>query len=711
MTYEPKRDKQTDLFLKGINDIPDPQKDILVDESLKVITAAGKPGTDRKNIGLVVGYVQSGKTMSLTCVSSLARDNGYGHIIILCGVTNELYTQNMKRVMDDLIEPSKMAFLTKANPRRTEVDFYRGKFRLFRLSKGKNATVVTFLLKHSNHINNLAAILESVGSDGDGIPTLVIDDEAHMAGLNTSFSKEEESNVYKALKSLRSKLPDYAYLQYTATPQAPLLVHLADCVSPEFAIVLTPGSDYVGGRQFFPQTPNRDLIVDIPKKELPESTDDELPDSPPDSFKEALWQFLVGVADNLAKDRRDTVRSMLIHPHKLNNWQWRYKEFTQDCLKFAQDTLLGEDEGDKSALIKEFGLAYKELKRTYHDISGLEDILASLPEAIEHAKSGIMVINHANKEKIQWNISNILIGGEILGVGFTVKGLTISYMLRTSPRGQIDSMQQRARFFGYRAKDLSLTRVYLSEETHAAFRDYVKHEEGTREDLKAMQRAGKSLKKWKRHFLIRAGMQLTRKSIQSLLMKRGDGKKSMHPEMPYHNFNDSNPEHLQVLEDVTNNWGLIPDEGTKPGWTDAQKHLSGYFDADRVLDDIVAKFSWGDENDTARWDSNYYLLKLVIDEAKKAGENPQFKVMVMRPSERGQGERGVTHDAWELLQGRSSGYPGDKNMADPDITTVQLHCYTFKNGRKGNILGENIVVPIIIPAKSDKKTMEVIYQG
>ena len=47
MTYEPKRDKQTDLFLKGINDIPDPQKDILVDESLKVITAAGKPGTDR----------------------------------------------------------------------------------------------------------------------------------------------------------------------------------------------------------------------------------------------------------------------------------------------------------------------------------------------------------------------------------------------------------------------------------------------------------------------------------------------------------------------------------------------------------------------------------------------------------------------------------------------------------------------------------------
>jgi hypothetical protein len=649
--------------------------------------------------------------MSLTCVSSLARDNGYGHIIILCGVTNELFAQNMKRVEDDLILPSNKNFLAKDNPKKTETDFYRGKFRLWKSSKGKNATVVTFLLKHSNHINNLATLLHNVGKDAEGVPTLVIDDEAHMAGLNTSFSKEDESNVYKALKNLRSKLPNYAYLQYTATPQAPLLVHVADCVSPEFAIVLTPGDGYVGGRQFFPEKSNKELIIDIPEKELPESKNPELPNSPPSSFKEALQLFLIGVADNIAQGQRSTERSMLIHPHKETKWHWRYSELTKAYLNFAYETLTSDDEDDKAALVKQFNKAYKELEKTCKKLSNYDDIVASLPEAIEHAKSGIIVVNSTNKEKIQWTIANILIGGEILGVGFTVKGLTISYMLRTSPKGQIDSMQQRARFFGYRRKDLSLTRVYLSEETHAAFRDYVKHEEGTREELKKMQKAGKSLKKWRRNFLIRAGMQLTRKTIQSLLTRRTDIKNSMHPMQPYFKAEEHNPEHLQLLDEVTKKWGLEEDEGTKKNWTDAQRHFSVYVDADRALDDIVAKFNWSDENDSSRWDSSFYLLKLMVEEAKKNGDKPQFKVMVMRPSARGQGERGVTTGAWELLQGRSSGYPGDKAMADPEATTIQLHCYTFKHGRNGNVLGKDIVVPIIIPAKSDKKAMELIIQG
>jgi Z1 domain len=715
MIYDPKHDKQTKRFLENIKDISDNQKEILVSESLKVINAAGTPKPGRQNVGLVVGYVQSGKTMSLTCVSSLARDKGYAHIIILCGVTNELFSQNMNRVQDDLIKQSDMAFLSKANPKKTESDYYRGKFRLFKLSNGKNATVVTFLLKHANHINNLASILETIGSDGNDIPTLIIDDEAHMAGLNTNFTKKEESNIYKALKNLRSKISDYAYLQYTATPQAPLLVHLADCVSPEFAVVLTPGEAYAGGRTFFPlENPNKDLIIDIPKGELPESTDADLPISPPASFKQALWQFLVGVADNLAKDRRDSVRSMLIHPHKLTSWHWLYKEFTQSCLKFAQDTLLADDAGDKAALIKEFNRAYKELSRTFQSISKFDDIIVSLPEAIEHAKSGIVVVNATNKEKIQWNIANILIGGEILGVGFTVKGLTISYMLRTSPNGQIDSMQQRARFFGYRGQDLKLTRVYLSEETHAAFRDYVKHEEETRNELQKMQKAGKSLKKWRRHFLIRAGMQLTRKNIQSLITLRTAESKINYPSKPYFNFEENNSEHLKLLDDITNNWGLEVDPACRPEWTGGQKHLSSNIDADRVLEDVLSKFSWSDPDDAASWDSSFYLLKLIIEEAKKTGNQPKpiFKLMVMRPSERGKSFRGVTNGTWELLQGRNpdGGYPGDKGMADPDITTIQLHCYTFKDGRKGSILGKDIVVPIIIPAKSIEREMERIIQ-
>jgi ribosomal protein L18E len=715
MTWNPNVGKQTKHFLQGITHIDEEQKTIIVDESLRVLKSAGQPNTDRQKVGLVVGYVQSGKTMSLTCVSSLARDNGYGHIIILCGVTNELFKQNRDRVVDDLIKSSKNAFVSKSNPKKNQIAFYKGKFDLWKSSNGKNPTVITFLLKNTIHINNLADVLEKVGADIKGISTLIIDDEAHMAGLNASFSKNEESRIYKDLKNLRKKISDYAYLQYTATPQAPLLVRLNDCVSPEFANVLTPGKGYYGGKEFFPEKPNKDLVTDIPESELPESNDADVPFCPPKSFISALQQFLIGVADNLTKDDRSSFRSMLIHPHKEQKWHYAYEQFTRKQLEFYERILSSDDEDDKRNLLKDFNYAYEEIKRTYKKISDFKSITKNILEAIKQAKAEIIVVNANKKDEIEWSPATILIGGEVLGVGFTVKGLTISYMLRTSAKGQIDSMQQRGRFFGYRGEDIYLTRVYLSKETHEAFRDYVKHEEGTREELKKMQESGKSLKKWRRNFLVRAGMQLTRKNIQSLSTIRDDAAGKTHPVQPYIESEDHNPHHLKILDDVTNKWKLEPDPATKPNWSNAQKHLSGYFDAETVLDKIIAEFSWGNSEDGAYWDTHYYLLKLLVNEAKKAGKKIDFKVMVMRPSERGKSNRGVNAAGWELLQGRdpsnkdkSDKYPGDKNLADPNVTTLQLHCYTFT--KNGNVLGKDIVVPIIIPSKSDKRNMEMVIQ-
>jgi hypothetical protein len=230
-----------------------------------------------------------------------------------------------------------------------------------------------------------------------------------------------------------------------------------------------------------------------------------------------------------------------------------------------------------------------------------------------------------------------------------------------------------------------------------------------------MQQSGMSLKKWRRRFLIRAGMQLTRRNIQSLSTIRDDATGKTNPDQPYFESEQHNPHHLKILDNVTNNWGLKLDNGTKPNWTEAQKHLSGYFDAEKVLDEIIAEFSWGNSEDGAYWDSNYYLLKLLASEAQKENKEMKIKVMVMRPSERGKGTRGISASGWELLQGRDPShkdradkYPGDKNLVDPNVTTLQLHCYTFT--KNGNVIGKDIVVPIIIPAKTDKRNMEMIIQ-
>ena len=39
--------------------------------------------TDSKSTGLVIGQVQSGKTLSMTAVAAMAKDNGFGIVIVM----------------------------------------------------------------------------------------------------------------------------------------------------------------------------------------------------------------------------------------------------------------------------------------------------------------------------------------------------------------------------------------------------------------------------------------------------------------------------------------------------------------------------------------------------------------------------------------------------------------------------------------------------
>ena len=43
--------------------------------------------------GLVIGQVQSGKTLSMTAVSAMAKDNGFGIVIVLSGNVTSLSSQ------------------------------------------------------------------------------------------------------------------------------------------------------------------------------------------------------------------------------------------------------------------------------------------------------------------------------------------------------------------------------------------------------------------------------------------------------------------------------------------------------------------------------------------------------------------------------------------------------------------------------------------
>ena len=73
--------------------------------------------------GLVVGYVQSGKTMSFETVAALARDNDFQIIIVVAGVTTNLLDQSTDRLASDLglnDTKKRRRWIQLPNPRDTD---------------------------------------------------------------------------------------------------------------------------------------------------------------------------------------------------------------------------------------------------------------------------------------------------------------------------------------------------------------------------------------------------------------------------------------------------------------------------------------------------------------------------------------------------------------------------------------------------------------
>ena len=134
---------------------------------------------------LAVGYVQSGKTMSFTGVTALAKDNGYRVIIYLAGTKNNLLDQTSKRLRKDLIGKNGADndfYKIHANPTLADVDDIIGN-----LESIEKPIVLIPILKHYDHILKVRQIVNN--SEFKELmaheTVIIIDDEADQASLNS----------------------------------------------------------------------------------------------------------------------------------------------------------------------------------------------------------------------------------------------------------------------------------------------------------------------------------------------------------------------------------------------------------------------------------------------------------------------------------------------------------------------------------------------
>jgi cysteine synthase len=209
-----------------------------VDEILRngPIFDPGKSG----NTGLALGYVQSGKTTTITALLARAADQGYRLIITILGSTNILLSQNANRIEASLGigekgERRDYQWFAMQNPSGTASAKELADFI------SKDRTILISILKHAGRIDALAEVLSK--AKVSNFPTLIVDDEADQASLNTEISDDLESKTYSAISKLRSVQLNHLYVQFTATPYAPLLLHPSDHLSPNFVTFLHPGSN------------------------------------------------------------------------------------------------------------------------------------------------------------------------------------------------------------------------------------------------------------------------------------------------------------------------------------------------------------------------------------------------------------------------------------------------------------------------------------
>jgi hypothetical protein len=180
--------------------------------------------------GLVVGNVQSGKTMSFTTVIGLARDNGFPLVIVIAGTKVNLLNQSHERLEKDLnvnvgdgLPSWKIQKNVQANDAHDEQSIRHAieAWQNEALEDDERPTLIVTVLKQRQRLESLTKLLRRL--DLKRVPVLVVDDEADQASLNTRAQQGGESPTYTKLRELRDALPCHTYLQYTATPQAPLL--------------------------------------------------------------------------------------------------------------------------------------------------------------------------------------------------------------------------------------------------------------------------------------------------------------------------------------------------------------------------------------------------------------------------------------------------------------------------------------------------------
>jgi hypothetical protein len=684
-------EKTTELIERFKRKLDQDEIDVLIFETTEILSHCTNPKLNEAQsiTNLVVGYVQSGKTMSFTTLSAMANDNGFRIIVYFAGTKTNLLTQTTKRLRKDLINngANNQYYKLHENPSLEDVQRIKNELQI----STKPAILVT-VLKHYKYINALADIFNSqqvktvLGNGG----VLIIDDEADQASLNgyayknskkESTSEEWEDDdyttTYSSILNLKASIPNHSYIQYTATPQGPLLISILDLLSPKHHSVLTPGKKYTGGKTFFIEKPG--LILTIPDDQVYNSRRNPLSQCPP-TLIEALQMHLMNVALVVRIFKKEKYLSMMIHADKEQDASRTFYGWTKNLIDLWTE-MINSNESDlaRIELIQSFKKVYPEIIREYNAIDDIvpsfEEILSQLPDIIFDTNIELIISSnkkHGENKEVDWEgyPSHILIGADMLNRGFTVENLAVTYMPRYSiGKSTADTIQQRCRFFGYKWNYLKSCRVFLPTDTCIEYAEYVEHEEEMRQWLKE----NTSLEAVEQLLLISPRLNATRKNILSVntVQTKLNGWRKMNA----FQMIDENTRFVEHFITQTNF------ENDKNYETPDRNHRFAKLPIQQVIE-FLSNFKFSNMPDTARKQATIRYMKYL---ATKENSPLKYAYIIQMAYAGDARERAFNEQTMKLINlhsGRSTSgkeiYPGDAKICFEDSICIQIHKVKLK---------------------------------
>jgi len=637
-------------------EIPEEEFNAVLGSAADLLSKCPNPKTKTgQKTGIAIGKVQSGKTLSFTTLIALAAANGYSRIIVLAGTKKALRDQTAQRFKRDLriADPAYTSrILVYTDPTTNNIDAIRNAN-----SSTVNKSVLLVILKNRKRIQDVKELLSS--PELPTAPTLIIDDEGDEASLNTYFRSGKQSATYKSILDLRKTLPLNSYIAYTATPQANLLLQTIDQLSPEFCAFIEPGNGYCGGSLFF-----GDRSIEF-IREIMGPTDEESQKKVTDDLREALAVFFVGAAMRHIRSE-GAKHTMLMHVSHLKEVHETLTGNVQALLRKWTDTLLLKPKDpSRISLVKLFKKAYDDLtakmssppswdaieSRLLRELQSNElHMVNSLPRGVQIAES---TFQHEN---------NIVIGGNILSRGVTIRDLAVSYITRRADNTNADTMEQRGRWFGYKSEYLDLCRIFLPRQIIADFQEILRFEDDFWESMKRTLRQNLPITNWPRIFKLNPelGLSPTRSSVANYRKFKPEGwetqRKPVSPTVVQEN--------KRIIEQ------FFSSHGARVEKVGSVEHT---FIRDCDVRDAIKNLLGKLNLDGTGWESSYYIEYLI--RLVESGKLDKMDIVLMSKGD-WRKRTFENNEINQLMSGYSANYVGDREFHKE---RVQLQVHFIEN--------------------------------